>query len=179
MKSIRYIQLNEAEINEALFEKFNRYQEVKQCWRKDKDQWVLKDINFTEQWGPAEYKILVNCLKNTCATGGAVFGAFCDKALVGFASVENNIFGSNKEYLQLSSLHTSYEYRGMGIGKKLFALACKEAKEMGAQKLYISSHSSLETQAFYKAMGCIEAAEYNERLVKEEPYDCQLEFILT
>jgi hypothetical protein len=49
---------------------------------------------------------------------------------------------------------------------------------MGAQKLYISAHSSQESQAFYKAMGCVEAMEYNKRLVSEEPCDCQLEYNL-
>jgi len=67
----------------------------------------------------------------------------------------------------------------MGIGKKLFSLICKKAKEMGAQKLYISAHSSEETQAFYKAVGCVEAVEYNVKLVEEEPCDCQLEYCLS
>jgi len=98
---------------------------------------------------------------------------------VGFASVESEFFGSQKEYLQLSSLHISYENRGMGIGKKLFSLACKKAKEMGAQKLYISAHSSEETQAFYKAVNCVKGVEYNPKLVAEEPCDCQLEYCLT
>jgi N-acetylglutamate synthase-like GNAT family acetyltransferase len=66
----------------------------------------------------------------------------------------------------------------MGIGKKLFSLVCKKAKEMGAQRLYISAHSSQETQAFYKAMGCVEAMEYSDKLVAEEPCDCQLEYKL-
>lgn len=43
----------------------------------------------------------------------------------------------------------------------------------------MSTHSSEETQAFYKAMGCMEAVEYNEKLVSEEPCDCQLEYCLT
>lgn len=51
-------------------------------------------------------------------------------------------------------------------------------KESGAKKLYISAHSSEETQAFYKALGCVEAKEYNSKLVAEEPCDCQLEYSL-
>ena len=43
-------------------------------------------------------------------------------------------------------------------------------------KLYISGHSAVETQAFYKAMGCVEAKEYNQKHVELEPYDCQLEY---
>jgi hypothetical protein len=66
----------------------------------------------------------------------------------------------------------------MGIGKRLFALGYETAKAMGAQKLYISAHSSEETQAFYKALGCVEATEYNDSFVAKEPYDCQLEYRL-
>lgn len=178
LETIIYKELKITEINVALFASFNRYQEVKKCWRKENGQWVLKDIAFTEQWGSAEYEYLVKCLKNTIKTGGTVIGAFHNNVLAGFTSVENQFFGSQKEYLQLSCIHSSYESRGMGIGKNLFSLACKKAKDMGAKKLYISTHSSEESQAFYKAMGCVEAMEYNAKLVDEEPCDCQLEYRL-
>lgn len=178
MESISYRELKKSEISESLFESFNRYQDVKRCWRKENGEWILKDIAFTEQWGTDEYIVLIECLQNTVKTGGAVFGAFIDNVLVGFASIESQLWGSQQEYIQLSSIHTSYEYRGMGIGKELFFLAGKRAKGIGAQKLYISAHSSEESQAFYKALGCVEAVEYNKKLVDEEPYDCQLEYRL-
>ena len=47
-----------------------------------------------------------------------------------------------------------------------------------AEKLYISSHSAVETQAFYRAVGCREAQEYNAEHVEQEPFDCQLEYVL-
>jgi ribosomal protein S18 acetylase RimI-like enzyme len=178
MQSIIYKELKENEINISLFSSFNRYQEVKKCWRKEDGEWILKDMVFTEQWGPEEFKSLVEGLHDTLKSGGAVIGAFSNDVLVGFASIENEFFGSKKEYLELSSLHTSYESRGMGIGKTLFSLMCRKAKEMGAQKLYISTQSSQETQAFYKAVGCVEAVEYNYILVEKEPFDCHLEFSL-
>jgi ribosomal protein S18 acetylase RimI-like enzyme len=178
LELISYIELKKSEISESLFANFNRYQDVNKCWRKESGEWILKDIAFTEQWGSDEYKILIKCLQNTIKTGGVVFGAFNNNMLVGFSSIESQLWGSQKEYMQLSSIHTSYESRGMGIGKKLFFLASKKAKDMGAQKLYISAHSSQESQAFYKALGCVEAVEYNKKLVDEEPYDCQLEYRL-
>lgn len=178
MEAISYRELKEIELDESLFVKFNRYQDVKKCWRKEDGEWLVKDIAFTEQWGSNEYRELIKHLQNTIKTCGTVFGAFNKDILIGFASIENEFFGSNKEYLQLSSIHISYEYRGYGIGKELFSLICKQAKELGAQKLYISAHSAQETQAFYKVMGCIEAVEYNEKLVAAEPCDCQLEYIL-
>ena len=173
-----YKELRESEIDMALFNSFDRYQEVKKCWRKENEKWKLKDVVFTEQWGFDEYKFLVECLKNTVKTGGVVLGAFLNSRLIGFASVENEHFGSKKEYLQLSSMHISSNSRGMGIGKELFRRASKKAKEMGAKKLYISAHSSKETVAFYENIGCIEAKEYNAKLVADEPFDCQLEYPL-
>ena len=178
MKTIIYKELEINEINVELFSSFNRYQEVNKCWRKENEKWVLKEIAFNEQWDIDEYKYLVKCLRNTLKTGGIVFGAFHKNVLVGFASIENQFFGSRKEYLQLSSIHISYESRGMGIGKKLFFIICQKSKEKGAKKIYISAHSSEETQAFYKLLGCVEAIEYNAKLVAEEPCDCQLEYNL-
>lgn len=68
--------------------------------------------------------------------------------------------------------------RGQGIGKCLFAAAKEWAKENGAKKLYISAHSAVESQAFYRAMGCVEAEVYHQKHVEAEPYDCQLECLL-
>ena len=102
-------------------------------------------------------------------------GAFSDGILKGFVSVEAGLFGENKEYLDLSSIHVSLDMRGNGIEKELFRLSKKWAKEHGAKKLYISAHSSVETQAFYKAMGCVEAEEYSQKHIDREPFDCQLE----
>jgi len=177
--SIDYKELEKAEIGVTIFSNFNRFQDVRKCWRKEDGEWILKEIAFIEHWGSSEYEYLIRCLHNTINTGGTVFGAFHSNVLVGFASIENQFFGSQKEYLQLSSIHTSYENRGMGIGKKLFCLVCKKAIKMGAQKLYISAHSSQESQAFYKAIGCVEASEYNAEIVAKEPCDCQLEFNLS
>lgn len=178
MEAVSYRELEKDDINISLFSSFNRYQDVRRCWRKENGEWTLKEIAFIEQWNLDEYEHLIECLQNTVKTGGAVFAAFHNNVLVGFASVENQFFGSLKQYLQLSNVHISYENRGMGIGKKLFFLTCERAKKLGAQKLYISAHSSQETQSFYKVMGCVEAMEYNNKLVAEEPCDCQLEYNL-
>ena len=166
------------ELDLSLFSHFNRYQKVSRCWRYENGEWILRDIAFAEQWGKKEYAFLVECLKNTLADGGAVVGAFENNTLIGFASVENKPFGAHNEYLQLSSIHVSFKQRGCGIGRRLFHIACEKAKALGAKKLYISAHSSEESQAFYKSLGCTEAVEYNEKLVAAEPCDCQLEYIL-
>lgn len=178
LKTINYKELTTNDIDLSLFSSFDRHQEVEKCWRKENDEWILKDISFTEKWGLVEYQNLVYYLKNTIKTGGYVFGAFEEKRLVGFASIENEFFGSEKEYLQLSSIHITNGNRGNGIGKQLFHLVCDSARKTGAKKLYISAHSSKESKAFYDALGCVEATEYNAELVEMEPCDCQLEYLL-
>lgn len=63
-------------------------------------------------------------------------------------------------------------------GRRLFTLGCEEAKKLGADRLYISAHSSKESQATYKALGCVHAQEINQELAQMEPCDVQLEYVL-
>lgn len=176
MNKVSYRELKIEELSTNLFNKFNRYQDVKKCWRKVNGEWILKDIAFVEHWTKEDYEMLVEYLINTIKTGGSVYAAFNSDDLIGFASLENEKFGTENQYLQLSSIHTSYESRGLGIGKKLFNIMIEEAKKRGVKKLYISAHSSEESRAFYEKLGCVEAKEYNEKLAELEPCDCQLEY---
>lgn len=168
--------LCESQITREVFCHFNRRQEVTKCWRREQGLWVLKDESFVEDWSEQQYQFLVQCLRNTVITGGIVLGAFVQDRLVGFASVESRRFGSKKQYVQLSCIHVSCESRGQGLGKKLFQFASYGAKYLGAEKLYISAHPAQETQAFYHALGCVDAGEYDGELA--EPDDCQLEYAL-
>ena len=175
---MEYRKIEENEINCELFSHYIRHQLVTKCWRKIDGEWCIEDIAFVEDWGQAEYEYLVKCLLNTVRTGGLFAGAFDDGKLKGFISVESEFLGSEKQYLELSSMHTSEDMRGKGVGRELFGIAKQWAKEHGAKKLYISGHSSVESQAFYKAMGCVEAEEYDKAHVEKEPCDCQLECVL-
>lgn len=175
---IQYRELCEKEINRELFRHFIRHQRVTDCLRKENGAWVVKSAPFVDDWSEADYLFLISCLKNTVLTGGFVYAAFCDDVLKGFVSVESELFGGEQRYLDLSSIHVSEDMRGMGIGKTLFASAQEWARKKGAGKLYISAHSAVESQAFYKAMGCAEAQVYNRKHTEAEPFDCQLECVL-
>ena len=166
------------EITLGLFSDFDRYQEVTHCWRKREGRWVIIDNPFVEAWAEPEYRYLAQCLQNTLKTGGVVYGAFVGGKLKGFCSVEPVFFGSRGQYLELSAIHVSRDCRGRGFGRELLAAAKQWAGEKGARKLYISAHSSVESQAFYRAMGCREAEEYSRPHVEKEPCDCQLELDL-
>lgn len=172
---IEYRDVNLQELNMDLFSDFIRHQAVTKVWRKEKGAWVIKDEPFIDDWSPEDFAFGISCIRNTLETGGLLYGAFSDGKIKGFVSVESELFGGRNRYLDLTSIHVSEDMRGQGIGRQLFQKAKEWAKAHGADKLYISSHSAVESQAFYKSMGCVEAQEYCQKHVEAEPYDCQLE----
>ena len=175
---VQYRTLRENELCRELFGGFIRHQVVTKCWRREKGEWVIREDPFIDDWTEADYQTLISCLKNTVSTGGVVYGAFIAGTLKGFASVEPDFMGKEGQYLDLSSIHVSEDARGTGIGRALFLMAKEWARARGAKKLYISAHSAVETQAFYRSMGCVEALEYDRRHVDREPFDCQMECVL-
>ncbi len=175
---IEYRILPEQEIDRGLFHTFIRRQVVDQCFRRENGVWVVRSDPFVDDWTEEDYRTLISCLQNTVRTGGFVLGAFLDGELKGFVSVESGSFGGENRYYDLSSLHVSEDVRRKGIGKALFLAAAEWAGKQGAKKLYISAHSAIESQAFYRSMGCVEAAAYNQKHVEAEPYDCQMEYVL-
>lgn len=178
MNAITYQSFNCEEISEDLLDDYHRYQEVKRSWRKEKGEWVLKDNPYVEDWNLSKKRSVTKELLDCIQNGGAVFGAFYENKLVGFASLTSTFFGHRKEYLEMPMLHVSYECRRNGVGKQLFHLIADNARSMGARKIYISAHSSEESQSFYKSVGCVEAKEINQKMADNEPYDCQMEYVL-
>ena len=177
--NIQYRAVGQAELTPRLFAAFDRRQEVVNCYRRGADgTWCVRPDPFLDDWSAEDYRFLTECLIRTLERGGAVFGAFVCGALKGFCSVEAPPLGSRGQYRDLTSLHVSRELRGQGMGKELFALAAGAARRMGGEKLYISSHSAAETQAFYRGLGCTDASEPDAEHVGREPFDCQLEFAL-
>ena len=172
---MKYRSLQEHEINRELFRDFIRRQVVTKCWRKEDGEWIIKDAPFIDDWTEQDYEVLIQCLKRTVRTGGLVYGAFYEEKLKGFDAVLPEIFGGENKYIDLAAIHVSQDMRGTGIGTVLFKEAKRWAKEKGAEKLYISAHSAVESQAFYKRMGCVEAKWYKKAHVEEEPFDCPLE----
>ncbi len=173
---IEYRMLRETELVPELFLTFQRHQEITHCWRKRNDQWEVYPASRTiENWDGKQREFICWCLREILDRGGMAAGAFLDGALKGIISVEGEKFGSRNQYLAVPFLQISREIRGKGIGRQLFALAKAFAAEKGAEKLYISSNPAVETQAFYKAMGCVEAEEYCAEYVERNPNEVQIE----
>lgn len=175
---ISYKMLKRTDITDDFLNSFNRHQETKMVRYLEDGEFKTKDDSFIDDWSAAKKKLVIEELKLCVTNNGIVAGAYEGMKLVGFASVESERFGSNLQYVELPYIHVSSETRGLGVGKKLFEICCKESKKLGAAKLYIAAHPSIESQAFYEAVGCRHAKEINMEIVKREPLDIQLEKIL-
>ena len=157
---------------------FVRHQTVTACWRKINNDWKLVPNVYEENWSQVQCLKMAEDLVHHINLDQTGFGAFDGERIIGFVTVSHRIFGAAARYVQLVCIQISEEYRRQGIGRKLFSLACEEARQLGAEKLYISAHSSKESQAAYRALGCRFAEEINEELAAAEPFDVQLEYSL-
>ena len=157
---------------------FVRRQTVTESWRKTDDGWKLVPNAYEENWPLAQRREIAEDLARHINLDQTGFGAFDGERVIGFATVSHRIFGAAARYVQLVCLQVSEEYRRQGVGRRLFSLACEEARRLGADKLYISAHSSEASQAAYRALGCTPAEEINEDLAAAEPFDVQMEYRL-
>lgn len=151
-------------------------QYIARAWRDVDGIRQLVEINYQEHELPNGYENHLTKLMITISTGGIVFAAFHKERLVGYCSVEKEIFGDKYQYVLFDQLFISRELRGKGIGKKLLFMSAKMAEKNGANKFYICAGSAEETIAFYRAIDCEEAKEINEELYEMDTRDYQLEF---
>ncbi|MDR2746710.1 MAG: GNAT family N-acetyltransferase, partial [Treponema sp.] len=159
MKNFEIKELAAKNIHENILDDFNRYQEVRRCYRNENGNWVLKKIGYIEDWDKDEMNGIITDFKNIINGNGYIFCAYENARIIGFAVLLNRPFGSKNQYIQLSNLQVSYGYRHGGIGKKLFEFCAQKTKDIGVEKIYISANTSEETQRFYLSIGCKDAAE--------------------
>lgn len=173
-----YRPLPAKEIQYGMLDGFRRHQILTKCLRRENGKLIIKDMPFVDDWSRGERESITKRLKDTAESGGFVYAAFCGGALIGFASVDPCPFGCFEEYAELTNIHVAEGERGRGIGRSLFTAAAEWARERGKRKLYISAHSSVESQAFYRSLGCKEAEIYSTRHIEAEPFDIQMEYRL-
>lgn len=176
--TIKFERLAKQNFNKYSLDAFVRHQDVTQCWRNVDGEWKLLPIKFTEEWDLEECRSIAKNISENLDENILGYGAFEDGALVGYITIGTYFFGSRGQYVQLVEFEVSENFRGRKIGKRLFGLGCDAARTLNAEKLYISAHSSKESQAAYKALGCVHAKEINAKLAEEEPCDVQMEYVL-
>ena len=167
--------LTSVNFDNAILDSFERRQETTQVLVMDSNRLLEKEDHFEDDWTLERKRDIVSHFKSTITHGGVVILAQREKDVLGFAVIEPETFGERSTYRELSYIHTSFPSRGIGIGRHLFAEAKKAAKQLGVEKLYIGAHPSVETQNFYKRMGCVLAEEINHTIYEREVRDIQLE----
>jgi len=160
--------LSQENMNKNSLDDYCRTQSVESVYRLiDREYQLIKD-EATMDWSLEKKRAIA---KELLSTKYIAYGAIEEGKIVGFISVESQLRG---ERLVLEMMQVSQEYRGQGLGKKLFKIAKTKAKEMGARQVYVSACSSEETIAFYKAMGCKVTDNPIISIAKSEPMDLQM-----
>ena len=177
-ETIKWYRLSLEDIKPDMFKHLDRYQEIKKRWKDIDGERVLADSPHTIDWDEAtKQKIATTDCTEAICSGGCVWAAFDNEKLIGFCAVSGKPIGSQEQYMQLRQIHVSYAYRGKGIGRRLFSLSAETMKTCTAKKLYIVANPSEESQAFYRAMGCVDAEEIIPALF-DDSYDVHMEYAL-
>lgn len=175
MQDIVYAPLTGESFTRLSLDHFVRHQQVTACWRWEGKKLVLRPVAFVEDWSLEDRRRRAERILRDLQEGGAAFGALVAGNVVGYALL-SGATGSGKQLMKLDSFHVSAPYRRLGIGRRLFDMACGEARRRGYSGLYISACSAMETQAAYRAYGCVPAPEeeIDPESAAEEPCDIQM-----
>lgn len=177
-ENVKLIGLNDGNFNIKSLDNFILNQRVTRCWRKVNTEYRLLPVSYTEKWNLRERREKAEQILRAIKRGSTAIAAINDNGVIGFALLNNDLFGSNNQYADLAEFYVSEPFRRRGIGKVLFERICREAKKFGAEKIYISAHSAEESISAYKKYGCVFASEPDAVHIEKEPYDLQLEFEL-
>ncbi len=160
--------LSQENMNRNSLDDYCRTQNVSRVYRLINGEYQLIKDEDTMDWSLEKKRSIA---KELLSNKYISYGAIDEGKIIGFISLESQLRG---ERLVLDMMQVSRNYRGQGLGKKLFQIAKVKAKEVGAKQLYISAFSSKETIAFYKAMGCKVTDSPIESIAKSEPMDLQM-----
>jgi len=172
-----------------MMDDFNRFQEITQIVRKNGRVKRLRrprveNMSGGEKEGFIKHLFIPAAYIRQFYPGHPpVFAAFWDGQVVGFAKwrwIKDQKLKKSKEkdFAILDLLFVSRECRRLGLGRQLFDLCAQAAKAEGAPVLYISTNPSVETQAFYKSMGCVKSKTDLGRVTRAPKHDIPLEYTL-
>ena len=178
MENITFVRLTTENFNANSMDGFIRYQEVSESWVYQDGKLVLIPKKHAYDWDLDKRRDVAAEILAGITGKGFAFGAFCEGQVVGYIFLSGKILGSRNQYTKLDLFHISTPYRSKGLGRKLFELACTEARKTGIERLYISANPSRESQAAYRRLGCTDAEEIDRACAEAEPLDVQMEYRL-
>lgn len=123
------------------------------------------------RWDDAEARMHLESAASVLERDGAIFGAFDENVLVGFATLLYKLEG---DMAQLADLQVSVDHRRKGIATRLVEEVLRLAKERCAGSVYVSATPSESAIGFYKSMGFGLAEKINKELYELEPEDIHM-----
>lgn len=186
---VRITTLSHEDIQEDFLAGFRHEQHITAQWVQRDGMWVRTETDILRAWDEEKKKWIPEYLKGQLSRGGYVLGAFIDvpgtggdsdlipsngtgqlrqgfkdsmangSQLAGFCSVDGILLGECARYANLTMLFVDDRFQGRGIGGLLFRAIKQSACKLNAEKLFISAIPSVDTVAFYRAMGCADAEE--------------------
>ena len=140
-------------------------------------EWKITDTHSLREWSLEKKKWILQYWKQQIARGGFVVAAFDEDILIGFCSIDGCLLGKTAKYANMTMLFVDDRYKRKGIGKKLFFEICNCARQLKADKMFISAIPSVETVHFYFNIGCKDALEIIPEYV-DTKQDRYMEFLL-
>jgi len=164
-----------------LLAQIDRSELVEECYRLEKGELILYPVHFDMRgWPEGEAEENALALETCLRRGGWLYGIFDGQVLVAAVAVDNRVIHNQRLSMrQLKFLHISLDYRGQGLGAKLFALACEQGRRFDAEALYVSATESRNTVEFYQRQGCRLVDQADPELFDQEPRDIHLYCPLT
>jgi GNAT superfamily N-acetyltransferase len=170
---MEYRQLTRAEIERTWT--IDRREIVERLYRLEGGELRLAPGYGVVQGWPADSLAMEPLLYEVFDRGSPFFAAFEGDLLVGLSVLDTVWRGAAGDLLQLQFMHVSRDYRGRGVGSRLFEQARSAARERGARGLYISATPSENTIHFYQGRGSLVMASPDPELFALEPEDIHLE----
>ncbi len=153
----------------------DRREFIARTYRVQAGELVLIPHNFDSPGWPADTPRTMTPLLYECHDrGGAFFAAFEGEQMAGAAVLDAVWRGERHDLLQLELMHVGRDYRGHGLGTRLFEQARAEARSRGAAGLYISATPSENTIHFYQRRGALLLRAPDADLFAKEPDDIHL-----
>lgn len=153
---------------EISLDNFNRQQKITRIYVKKGDTYVLEEQPGVMDWSIDKKREVAQDLMDSKYIS---YLAIEEARIIGFMSLVKELVS---ERMILDLIQVDMDFRGQGIGRRLWRKAVEEARLNGAKELYISACPSEETIGFYKAMGADVTDTPIMSIANDEPDDLQM-----
>lgn len=165
---MRIVKVSRDAFPEINLDGFNRQQKITRIYVKKGDTYVLEEQPGVMDWSIDKKREVAQDLMDSKYIS---YLAIEEARIIGFMSLVKELVS---ERMILDLIQLDMDFRGQGIGRKLWEKAVEEARLNGARELYISACPSEETICFYKSMGAEVTSNPIIAIANDEPDDIQM-----